>query len=112
MRCFNCNNCGANLTIEDENRDFVFCEYCGTKIMLDDYRSTHRVVDEAKIKQVELEKEIKLKQLELIEQQQKDYIKTRKTKMIISFIVVGLSIIIGLLCDELAASVLISLVVI
>ncbi len=55
MRTCNCPNCNANLTIDDENRDFAFCQYCGVKIMLDDYRSTHRVVDEAKIKQAEVE---------------------------------------------------------
>ena len=70
MRTLKCPNCSASLTIQDDNRDFAFCEFCGTKIMLDDYRSTHRVVDEAKIKQAEVEREIKLKELELIEKKQ------------------------------------------
>lgn len=70
MRTLKCTNCNANLTIQDDNRDFAFCEFCGTKIMLDDYRSTHRIVDEAKIKQAEVEREIKLKELELIENKQ------------------------------------------
>ncbi len=70
MRTLKCPNCSASLTIQDDNRDFAFCEFCGTKIMLDDYRSTHRVVDEAKIRQAEVEREIKLKKIELIEKQQ------------------------------------------
>lgn len=31
MFILTCPNCSANLTIK-ENRDFVFCEYCGTKM--------------------------------------------------------------------------------
>lgn len=79
MRTLKCTNCNANLTIQDDNRDFAFCEFCGTKIMLDDYRSTHRIVDEAKIKQAEVEREIKLKELELIEKKQ--IAKKRRTKI-------------------------------
>ena len=85
MRTMKCPNCSASLTIQDDNRDFAFCEYCGTKLMLDDYRSTHRVVDEAKIRQAETEKIIKLKQMELIEKQQIEKKRNKKTKMIISF---------------------------
>ena len=54
MRTCKCPNCNATLTIEDENRDFAFCQYCGAKIMLDDYRSTQRIIDEAKIKRSQL----------------------------------------------------------
>lgn len=69
MRKCNCPNCNASLDIDDNNRDFAFCQYCGTKIMLDDYRSTHRVVDEARIKEAELEKEIRLRELEIEEKE-------------------------------------------
>lgn len=112
MRTIKCTNCSANLTIQDDNRDFAFCEYCGTKIMLDDYRSTHRVVDEAKIKQAEIDKEIKLKQLELIEQQQNNNKKSRKVKLIVSFIVFGIAIIIGAFNDEISSAILLALTVI
>ena len=93
MRTLKCTNCNASLSIQDDNRDFAFCEYCGTKIMLDDYRSTQRIVDEAKIKQAETEKEIKMKQLELIEKRQEDKKKKIKVKMIISFSVIGIALI-------------------
>lgn len=69
MRSLYCTSCGADITIEDDNRDFAFCQYCGTKIMLDDYRVTQRIVDEAKLKQAETEQMIKLKQLEFAEKQ-------------------------------------------
>lgn len=32
-----CPNCGANITL-DNTRDFGFCSYCGTKILLDEYK--------------------------------------------------------------------------
>lgn len=65
MRNLKCPSCGATLTIQDDNREFAFCEYCGAKLSIDDLRITHRIVDEARIKEAEANKEIKLKQLEL-----------------------------------------------
>ena len=59
MRKFKCPDCGATLSIKDDDREFAFCEYCGSKILMDDYRSTHRIVDEAKIREADVrEKEI------------------------------------------------------
>ena len=43
-RTVKCPGCGAELTVKDSNRDFMFCEYCGTKVRLDDYQETHRFV--------------------------------------------------------------------
>lgn len=63
-RTVKCPGCGADLTVKDGNRDFMFCEYCGTKVRLDDYQETHRYVNEAEVKKVEAEKELKLKQIE------------------------------------------------
>lgn len=71
-RTVKCPGCGADLTVKDGNRDFMFCEYCGTKVRLDDYQETHRYVNEAEVKRVEAEKELKLKQMELDEQKRKD----------------------------------------
>lgn len=69
MRQLVCPSCNANLSIEDDNRDFAFCQYCGAKIMLDDYRTTQRIIDDAKIKQTEYDREIRLKELELEEKE-------------------------------------------
>ena len=71
-RTVKCPGCGADLTVKDGNRDFMFCEYCGTKVRLDDYQETHRYVNEAEVKKVEAEKELKLKQMEIDEQKRKD----------------------------------------
>ena len=59
-----CPSCGGELTVKDENRDFMFCEYCGTKVRLDDYRETHRFVDEARIQESKDAKELELKKME------------------------------------------------
>lgn len=67
-RTVKCPSCGAELTIKDDNRDFMFCEYCGTKVRLDDYQETHRFVDEARLK----EAEVRMKQLEMEEAHNKE----------------------------------------
>ena len=32
-----CPNCGADITLDD-TREFGFCSYCGTKVLLDEYK--------------------------------------------------------------------------
>lgn len=63
-----CPGCGANLSVE-EGRKQCFCQYCGTKIIIDDGSTTHtyRKVDEARMKEAEAEKLIRLKELEIEE---------------------------------------------
>lgn len=99
MRNCQCPNCGANLTFDDKNKDFGFCQYCGTKIMLDDYRSTHRVIDEARIKEVESAQIIRLKEMEIKE---KDLIIRNKLikAWIIAVVVLGILGIIGLVIEN------------
>ena len=55
MRSCKCPNCGANLKVIDDDREFMFCEYCGTRIDLVDRRTVHteHIIDEAKIKDAE-----------------------------------------------------------
>lgn len=69
MRKLECPGCGANLTLKDDDREFAFCEFCGAKILLDDYRSSQRItkhiIDEAELRRIEVEQEnIKFKALE------------------------------------------------
>ena len=57
-----CSNCGAELQA-DADREYVYCSYCGTKLLLADDESiqiTNRIIDEARLK----EAEIRLKELE------------------------------------------------
>ena len=91
MRKLECPSCGANLELKEDNRDFAFCEFCGAKITLDDFRSTHHVVDEARLKEAEIEQMIKLKQLEWAEKHEQENARKRqlKTKITIILAVVG-----------------------
>lgn len=61
-----CPECGADISIEEGHKQ-CFCQYCGAKILIDDGTTTHtyRKVDEARIKEAEVEREIRLKELEL-----------------------------------------------
>lgn len=87
-RTVKCPSCGAELTAKDDNRDFMFCEFCGTKVRLDDYQETHRYVDEARIHESKDAKEIKLRELEAEEKEKEANRKYSKFMGIIGFIMV------------------------
>lgn len=66
-----CPSCGAILTNVDPNMKQFYCMYCGTSIINDDtnhytidINKTYRTIDEARIKEVDVEREIRLKELE------------------------------------------------
>lgn len=62
-----CPECGAELQIED-GRDYAFCTYCGARVMIsNDNEQIVRTIDEARIKQAENERIIRLKELEIQE---------------------------------------------
>ena len=54
-----CPECGAQLKV-DPNREFVYCEYCGTKLLLDKEESVSRTIDEAAIRKAEAEEKIEI----------------------------------------------------
>ena len=85
-RTVKCPSCGAELTAKDDNRDFMFCEFCGTKVRLDDYQETHRYVNEAEVQRVKAEKELELKRMEMEEKRRKDDIKEENKGLIIGAI--------------------------
>lgn len=81
-----CPKCEATLSV-NPNRDFLFCEYCGAKILLNDENTyTIRHVDEAKIKQAETEQIVRLKQLEIAERKAANRQKNLKLKIKLSLI--------------------------
>ncbi len=99
MRSLKCPTCGAAITLQDGDREFAFCNYCGDKIMLDDFRSTHRIIDEAKIKQAEVElNQIEYQRIQMIleEQRKNKGQKWKKARFILGmiFIVSGLLMIV------------------
>ena len=90
-RTVKCPGCGADRTVKDVTRDFMFCEYCGTKVRLDDYQETHRFVDEARIQESKDAKELELKKMEFEERKRKDQSKEENKAVIIG--AVGFAII-------------------
>lgn len=58
FKIMKCPACGADLNIETD-RDYLFCQFCGAKLMRDDQRIViehiERKIDEAKIRQIEFE---------------------------------------------------------
>lgn len=64
MRTLKCPNCGADLTIDEQGREYAFCQYCGGKVDLYDKRTytyhTEHTIDDARI----LEAEAHLKKIE------------------------------------------------
>ena len=92
-RTVKCPSCGGELTVKDENRDFMFCEYCGTKVRLDDYQETHRFVDEARIQESKDAKELELKKMEIEKKKRHEHDKQEKaaiTGLVIFMIVVSI----------------------
>jgi DNA-directed RNA polymerase subunit RPC12/RpoP len=96
VRSLKCPECGAVLTVE-EGRNTYFCSYCGSKIAVtNDNEYTYRHVDEAKIKQAETDRLIKMRELEIMEKNSS----LRKTLTIIwlsltlSLIIIAISIMI------------------
>ncbi len=62
-----CPECSADLQIED-GREYAFCTYCGAKVMItNDNEHIYRTIDEARIKQAETDRMVKLKQLDMEE---------------------------------------------
>lgn len=55
MRACTCPNCGAQLKVDNDDREFIYCEFCGTRIDLVDRRTVHteHIIDDAKIKNAE-----------------------------------------------------------
>lgn len=74
-----CPQCGADLSIESD-RQQAFCGYCGTKVIVNNENEhIYRNIDEARIKESETERLIRLKELEL---EEKENAKGRRTSAI------------------------------
>ncbi|WP_024865689.1 zinc ribbon domain-containing protein [Butyrivibrio sp. FCS014] len=86
-----CPDCGAELSIDD-SREFAFCSYCGAKVMVhNDNEHIYRNIDEARIKEAETERILRLRELEL---EEKENNRGRKTTLIaygvaLAFVLIG-----------------------
>ena len=84
---FKCPECNANLEVV-EKRDFCFCQYCGAKIFLNDENEyIYRKIDDAAIKQIELDKFKEQHKYELDEENKKN--KEKKKKNSILFLIIS-----------------------
>ena len=86
-----CPECNATLSIEKE-RSMAFCTYCGTKILLNNENEhVYRQIDEARIREAELEQMVRLKELEM---EERETARSRKAHAIafgvaLAFVLVG-----------------------
>ncbi len=88
-----CPDCGAELSI-DNTREFAFCTYCGAKVMVhNENEHIYRNIDEARIKEAETDRIIRLKQLEMEEKNDV----SRKTLIIAWLIATGILLLIGII---------------
>lgn len=93
LRTYHCPNCNGELEVDVEGRDFIFCQYCGSKILLqNENEHIYHTIDEAKIKHAETEQLVELKKLEMAEKQRQADEKTKSIKIKVSIIlaVVGI----------------------
>ncbi len=85
MISLKCPECGADISVEEGHKQ-CFCQYCGAKIILDDGNTTHTYhkVDEARIKEAEVDKLIRLKELEIKQKELANIEKNKSLKIKIS----------------------------
>ena len=91
MITLKCHNCGASLDFESD-REFVFCQYCGSKILIKDGNSyTYRHIDEADVKRAETERLIQMKEMEIEEKEKERKRKGRRIAYAVAlvFVIVG-----------------------
>lgn len=95
IQSIQCSNCGADLKYE-EGRQMIFCSYCGKQVVLtNDNEYVYRMVDEARMKEAETERLVRLKQLALEENESNEFSSVQKT---ILSLWIPLSIIIIIIC--------------
>lgn len=57
-----CPECNAPLKV-DPNREFIYCEYCGAKILLDKEEKVSRTIDEAEVRKAEAQEKIRIEEI-------------------------------------------------
>ena len=82
MNDMKCPACGADLEVK-EGRTFCYCQYCGTKVMLQNENEyVYRHIDEAGLRRAETERMVRMKELEVEEEQRKNRKKSFKIWLI------------------------------
>lgn len=91
VKTYKCPSCGANVDVKDNEKE-GYCSYCGSKIKVqNDNEIIINHVDEAEIKRIEAEKEIKMHQYESFEKSKNEIKSTRKVMLVIGIITILIS---------------------
>lgn len=91
-----CPGCGAALEVEDEGGQAV-CPYCRTEFILyNENERVYRKIDEAKVKQTEVDKLIRLKEMEIEEKKRVEAEKAKALKLKVFLILLGIGIVLVL----------------
>lgn len=87
-----CPQCGANLEVSSD-REYCFCEYCGQRIAVSDsnhQKYTYRQIDDARIKEANVQEAIRLRELEIELIKMKDESRQKKfaiyTRLVVVFV--------------------------
>lgn len=87
-----CPKCGAAIQ-QSGDRAATFCSYCGTRLLVDDgsAKVTYTTVDETRIRELEAQSALELKQLELEEKRRPIWLKLMAALAVagVLFIIVG-----------------------
>lgn len=82
VKSFHCPNCGSALEIPPNVSQF-FCTFCGSQIHADDgiirFDITNRIIDEAKLKQLELQEQQRIREEQAQREQERLTEQTRQT---------------------------------
>ena len=92
-----CPHCGGEIHIAD-NRKECFCEFCGSKLLIDDGIARQEVIirDEAKLKELEMEEESARKLEERLIEVRKLQAEAKKRKPLDWFFIIGSIVLIAL----------------
>lgn len=92
-----CPNCNANLDNIDPSRPFCYCQYCGTKIALDDgtIRKETHIYDEAKIKETESSERVKMREMDLEHEHSKQMNEILKYVLIFAAVLLAIGLILA-----------------
>lgn len=90
-------NCNANLDNIDPSRPFCYCQYCGTKIALDDgtIRKETHIYDEAKIKETESSERVKMREMDLEREHSKQMNEILKYVLIFAAVLLAIGLILA-----------------
>ena len=95
-----CPNCGGKIQVP-AGKDQCYCMYCGTQLAFDDGSKviTFRTVDEARIKEADLNAMLELKRLEIESEKRRSRMQALKIAAIVSGALLILALIVGYFVD-------------